>query len=197
MKPLKRRRFANHVRGWLPQRPLPSMHVHNKPKKFFAKRNILLFAAGIIISMFLSGAIFFETLSNSFPNANQEQEAQNTVIAYINALNNYNATAAWGLMSPNMQASYGTIQNYIESFVSQLQESGWHAQVIKNDFEYGTIAEYCLFPFQNSCQISTYLKITQNNSSLTNLALTFELKTYAFNHNHPSDWKIDSKPSSS
>jgi hypothetical protein len=186
--------LENHIRGWLPKEPhLPTMQLENKPKKFFTKRNILLISVGIIIAMLLSGAIFFIAFINLLPFPDQTQEARNTVKAYVNALNDYNATAAWDLMSPNMQASYGTIQNFTDSFVSQLQESGWHAQLVKNNFEYGTIAEWSLIPFQNACRIVADIAITRNNSPLTNGTFTFDLKTYAFGHFQPSDWKINNK----
>jgi hypothetical protein len=101
-----KRYLENHIHGWLPKESrLPTLQLENKSKKFFTKRNILLISVGIIVAMFLSGAIFFVALINSFPIANQPKEAQNTVNAYSNALNDYNATGAWDLMSPNMQAA--------------------------------------------------------------------------------------------
>jgi hypothetical protein len=92
-----------------------------------------------------------------------------------------------------MQASYGTIQNFTNTFVDQLQQAGWHAQLVEINFEYGTIAEFILVPFQNSCHITADVAITRNNSSLTNGTFTFDLKTYAFSNYQPSDWKINSK----
>jgi hypothetical protein len=169
------------------------MQFENKPKKFFTKRNILLISIGIIVAMLLSGVIFFGVCINLFSLPNQPQEAQNTVKAYINALNEYNATAAWNLISPSMQASYGTIQNYTAGLVEHLESSGWHAQIITDDYEYGTIAEYCLFPFQNSCHINTYIEISQSNTLLTYKTVSFYLKTYAYSNFQPSDWKINSK----
>jgi hypothetical protein len=169
------------------------MQVGTRPKKLLTKNHILLIVAGLAIAMLVSGAIFFALFINIFSLPNQPQEAQNTLNAYINALNEYNATAAWNLISPSMQASYGTIQNYTASFVEQLESSDWHAQVITNYYEYGTIAEYCLFPFQNSCHINTYLEISQSNTLLTYKTVSFDLKTYAYSNFQPSDWKINSK----
>ena len=191
---VKRKNFGNRIRGWLPREPpLPTLQVGAKPKKFLTKNHILLIVAGLAIVMVVSGAIFFAFVINIFSLPNQPQEAQDMVNAYINALNEYNATAAWNLISPSMQASYGTIQNYTASFVEQLESSDWHAQVITNDYEYGTIAEYCLFPFQNCCHINTYLEISQSNTPLTYKTVTFDLKTYAYSDFQPADWKINSK----
>ena len=120
-----------------------------------------------------------------------KSSAQNTMKTYINALNDYNATAAWDLMSPNMQASYGTMQNFTDSYVSQLQQSGWHAQLLTIKNEYGTIAVYILIPFQNSYHIVADIGITQNNSSSATKTYTFDLKTYTFKNFQPSGWKID------
>lgn len=148
---------------------------------------------GIIIAMLLSGAIFFLTFVNLFPSSNPIGEAQNAVNAYINALNNYNATAAWNLMSPDMQASFGTIQNFTDCYVSQLQQSGWHAQLLRTNFVYGTIAVYSLIPLQNSCQVAADIEIAWNNSASTTRTFTFSLKTYAYDDFQPSDWKIDNR----
>lgn len=188
--------LESRVRGWLPKEPrLPSRQLEAKPRKFFPVKTVVLIVVCVIIAMLLVGAVFslllIPLMHSHF--SDQTIEAQNTVNNYINALNHYDVPTAWGLMSPNMQASYGTIQNFTESFVNQLQGSGWHAQIIKNTFEYGTIAEYSLVPMQNSCQILLNLRLTRSNSNSTNETFAFELKTYAFSHNAPSNWKIDSK----
>ena len=167
------------------------MQVGAKPKKFLAKNHILLIVAGLAIAMLVSGAIFFAFVINIFSLPNQPQEAQGTVNAYINSLNEYNATAAWNLISPRMQASYGTIQNYTASFVEQLKSSGWHAQIMTSNYMYGTIAEYCLFPFQNSCHINSCIEISQSNTLLTYKTVSFDLKTYEYSNFQPSDWKIN------
>jgi len=192
MKPFKYLEdLQKQIRGWLPKDPhLPTMQLKNKPKKFLTKRNVLLISVGIIIAMLLSGAIFF-SLINLFPLSNPMQEAQNTMKSYINALNDYNATAAWDIMSPNMQVRYGTIQNFTDSYVSQLQQSGWHAQLLEIKNAYGTIAVYSLIPFQDSCQIVAGIGITRNNSSSATETYTFDLKTYTFKNFQPSSWKID------
>lgn len=183
--------LKNRIRGWLPKEPhLPTLQLENKPKKFFTKRNVLSIFVGIIIAMLLSGAVFFPLFINLFPLSNPIEEAQNTMKTFINALNDYNATAAWDLMSPNMQASYGAIQNFTDSYVSQLQQSGWHAQLLDIKNAGGTIAVYILIPFQDSYRIVADIRITQNNSSVTKTR-TFDLKTYVFKNFRPSGWKID------
>jgi hypothetical protein len=189
-----RKQLEGHVRGWLPKEPhLPTMQMENKPKRFFTKRNIVLISASIIIAMLLSGAVFFLAFVNLFPSSNPIGEAKNAVNTYINALNDYNASAAWDLMSPDMQAQYVTIQNFTDSCVSQLQQSGWHAQLLRTDFLYGTIAVYSLIPLQNSCQVAADIEITRNNSASTTQTFTFSLKTYAYDDFHSSDWKIDNR----
>jgi hypothetical protein len=186
--------LANRIRGWFPKEAqLPTLQLHTKPRNLLTKKNILLITIGVIVAMLVSGMVFFVFLINFFNLPNQPKEAQDTVNAYINALNDYNATAAWNLISPSIQASYGTLQNFTGSFVSQLQQSDWHAQIITNDYESGTIAEYCLFQFQNSCHINTYIEISQSNTLLTYKAVSFDLKTYAYSNFQPSDWKINSK----
>jgi hypothetical protein len=184
--------LENRVRGWLPKEPhLPTLQLENKPKKFFTKRNMLLISVGLIIAMLLLGAIFFIFFINLFPLSNPVEEAQGTMNAYIKALNDYNATAAWNLMSLNMQASYGSIQNFTNSYVNQLQRSGWHAQLPDVKNAYGSIAEYILVPFQDSYRIVANIRITQNNSSSATKTQTFDLKTYTFKNFQPSGWKID------
>jgi len=172
------------------------MRLEGKQKKLFTKRNILLMSVGIIVAMLIIGSIFlFLTYVNVFQSAslsNPTQEAQNTLNAYINSLNDYNATAAWSLTSPNLQTSYGTLQNFNSTFISPLQATGCHAQIIKNNSAYGTIAYRSLIPIQNSWNINADFEITKHNSSQTNQALTFNLKTYAYSHYQPTDWKIDS-----
>jgi len=192
---MKRKNIGNRIRGWLPREPpLPTMQVGAKPKKLLTKNHILFIVAGLAIVMVASGAIFFAfAITNSFSLTNQPQEAQDTVNAYVNALNAYNATAAWNLISPSMQATYGTLQNFSDSFVNHLQESGWHAQTIKNVFVYGTLAEFCLFNFQNSAHVNVDLEIIKNNLFAINETFTFELKTYGFSHYQPVDWRIDCK----
>jgi hypothetical protein len=138
--------------------------------------------------MLLSGPVFFIFSLNLF--SNPVEEAQNTMKTFINALNDYNATAAWNLMSPHMQASYGAIQNFTDTYVSQLQQSAWHAQLLDVKNAGGSIAVYVLIPFQDSYQIVADITITQNNSSATKTQ-TFNLKTYVFKNFQPSDWKID------
>ena len=155
---------------------------------------MLLISAGVIVALLLFGSIFFAaTAINLSPFQDQRKEALNAVQTYINALNDYNATTTWNLMSPNVQAVYGTIQNFTDSFVSPLKEPGWHAQILANNFDYGTIAEYILVPFQNSGHITVVLGITSTNSPATSATFTFELKTYAYGHFQPSDWKIDNQ----
>ena len=68
--------------------------------------------------------------SINFLSSNPVEETQNTMKTFINALNDYDATAAWNLMSPNLQTSYGTIQNFTDSYVKQLQQTGWHTQLL-------------------------------------------------------------------
>jgi hypothetical protein len=188
MNPKKHRKI---IRGWLPKEPhLPSLRLENKPKKLLTKRNVLLIFVGIIIAMLLSGAVFFLFFINLFPLSNPVEEAQNTMKTYINALNDYNATAAWDLMSLKMQASYGTIQNFTDSYVSQLRQSGWHAQLLDIKSAGGTIAVYILIPFQDSYRIVADIRIIQNNSTVTKTQ-TFDLKTYIYKNFQPSDWKID------
>jgi predicted PurR-regulated permease PerM len=177
------------IRGWLPKEPdLPTLQLENRPKKLFTKRNVLLIFVGMIIAMLLSGAVFFGFFMNLF--SNPVEEAQNTVKTFINALNDYNAAAAWDLMSPRMQASYGSIQNFAGSYVTQLQQSGWNAQLLDVQNVGGSIAVYILIPFQDSYRIVADTRITQNNSSVTKTQ-TFDLKTYVFKNFQPSSWKID------
>jgi hypothetical protein len=169
------------------------MQLEYKQKKFFNKRSIFVISVSIIVALVVSGIVFFSFFINLFSLTDQPKEAQNTVNAYINALNGYNATAAWNLLSPSMQASYGTIKNFNESFVTQLKESGWHAQINTNVFEYGTIAEFSLISLQNSATVNANIGIMKSNSTVTNVRFTFDLKTYAYSHYQPSDWKINSK----
>lgn len=187
-----KKRLEQQIRGWLPKEPhLPTLQLENKPKKFFTKRNILLISVGIIIATLLFGAVFFIFFINLFPLSNPVEEGQNTMKTYIKALNDYNATAAWNLMSSNMQAAYGSIQNFTDSYVSQLQQSGWHAQLLQIKNEYGSIAVYSLIPFQNSYRIVADIGITQDNSSSATKTYTFDLKTSTFKNFQPSGWKID------
>jgi hypothetical protein len=184
--------LENRIRGWLPEGPhLSTLQLKNRPKKFFTRRNVLLIFVGVIIALLLSGGlVFFLVSTNLFPLSNPVNQAQSTMKTFIDALNDYNATAAWDIMSPNMQASYGTVQNFTDSYVSQLQQSGWHAQLLDIKNAGGTIAVYILIPFQDSYRIVADTRITQNNSTVTK-AQTFDLKTYVFKNFQPSGWKID------
>ena len=167
--------------------------MRDRSHGLLTRRTLFLIIVGVLVTMLVCGIVFFAFFISLFNLPNQPQEAQSTVNAYINALNDYNATAAWNLISPSMQAMYGTVQNFTDSFVSQLRNTGWHAQLTENNYEYGTIAEYCLVPFQNSCRVDALIAVTQNNSQLTAETFTFDLKTYAFSNYQPSDWKINSK----
>ena len=193
---VKRKNFGNRIRGWLPKDPqLPTVQVRNGERKLLSRRALLLISVGIIVAM-LVGSIFTFLVFNAIGPisfSDPTEQAQDTVNAYINALNNHNATAAWKLMSPSIQASYGTLQNFNSSFVSQLQQSSWHAQIMKNCYDYGTIASYSLVPIQDSLMLVEKIGISRNNSSLTAGTFTFNLKTYAYSHDQPTNWNIDSK----
>ena len=189
--------LVNRIRGWLPKEPqMPTVQVGNATRKVFSKRSLLLISAGIIVAMLIAGSIFFFLTFNAagpISFSDPTDQAQDTVNAYINALNDYNAAAAWSLMSPSIQASYGTLENFNDSFVSQLQASGWHAQIIKNVADYGTVAFYSFVPIQDSLTVVEELGIARNNLSLTAGTFTFNVKTYAYSHNQPTDWKVDNK----
>jgi hypothetical protein len=111
-------------------------------------------------------------------------ESENTVNSFIAALNNYDDNTAWNLMSPALQTSYGTMQNFNDTVIGVLRESGWHAQLlsvlsIEGNF---TLPSSLV---RSSAQIKTQSKVTRNGVS-TNVTCIFELVK-------PSEWRINNK----
>lgn len=197
----EKKSLVNRIHGWLPKEPhLPAARLEGQPKRFFSQRNVLILVVGVLVCVVVVGSVlFFLVFSNLFQSfsvsafSNPVGEAQNTLSAYIDALNAYNATAAWNLLSPNMQISYQTLQNFNDSFVGKLQTSGWHAQIVSDSSGYGTIASWTPLHIQNSWTMPVDLRVTLDNASSTYKTINFSVKSYAYSNNQPTNWKIDSK----
>jgi hypothetical protein len=153
----------------------------------FTKTRLLWLCAGIIAAVLVSGAAFvaFFFVQNIWQGVDTSvAESENTVNSFIAALNNYDANTAWNLMSPALQTSYGTMQNFNDTVIGVLRQSGWHAQLlsvlsIEGNF---TLPSSLV---RSSAQIKTQLKVTQNGVP-TNVTYVFELVK-------PSEWRINNK----
>lgn len=58
-------------------------------------------------------------------------EVEKVINSFIDALNNYDADAAWALMSPGLQSSYKTKANFNSSVLEALKEDFWHVSEIR------------------------------------------------------------------
>jgi hypothetical protein len=175
---------------------MPTVQVGNGTRKVFSKRSLLLISAGIIVAMLVAGSIFFFMIFNTpgpISFSDPTEQAQDTLNSYVNALNDHNTTAAWNLLSPSVQSLYQSIENFNESVMIPLQQSGWHAQINDDNSGYGTIATFFPIPMQDVWTIIANLGITHNNSTAIYRTVSFNLKTYTFSHYQPSNWKINCK----
>jgi hypothetical protein len=181
-----KRYLEQRIQGWLPKEPNFPVFQSTARHKILTKRGVFWLFVGITVAMLISGAVFFIFFFS--PNWWQYMQtapadAENTMKSFINALNSYDTDAAWSLMSPALQTSYVTIQNFNGTVVSELQQIGWHAQLLSVTRVWGDFTlPGSLVP--NSAHIVAQFQVTQNGMPLTSKSYTFDLVK-------PSEWRIN------
>ena len=75
----------------------------------------------VIAGLAIGVSAFWQSFTGSL------KEAENVIDTYINALNNYNATEAWTLMSPTLRS--GKTYSEFEEFVQNLESKQWRANI--------------------------------------------------------------------
>jgi len=82
------------------------------------------FIAIVVVAIVaVAGFFLWQTFSGSYG------EVENTIRSFIAALNNYDADASWALMSPTLQAFYGTKESFNGSIISGFRQFSWHAEL--------------------------------------------------------------------
>jgi predicted PurR-regulated permease PerM len=81
----------------------------------------ILIVMAIITGVAIGVSVLWQSLTGSF------KEVENAIATYINALNSYNATEAWILMSPTLRGE--TTYSEFEEFVQDLESKQWRAQI--------------------------------------------------------------------
>jgi predicted PurR-regulated permease PerM len=75
----------------------------------------------VIAGVAIGAIVLWQSLTGSF------EEAENAIDTYINALNSYNATEAWTLMSPTLRSD--KTYSEFEEFVQNLESSQWRVSI--------------------------------------------------------------------
>jgi hypothetical protein len=185
MKP--KEHVENLIRGWLPKESgFPILH-NTAHRRILSKSRLLWLCAGLTVAMLVIGTVFFAFfLQNIWRDVDASMaESEKTMSSFVAALSNHDAAAAWSLMSPALQASYGTKENFSDTVITELREYGWHAQVLSvisigGDFTLpGSL-------IQSSARIRARLQITQRG--------VFSNETHTFDLVKPSEWRINSMP---
>jgi predicted PurR-regulated permease PerM len=88
-----------------------------------SKKTILAIVLVVVViaGVAIGAIVLWKSITNSF------EEAENAIDTYINALNSYNATEAWTLMSPTLRSD--KTYSEFEEFVQNLESSQWRASV--------------------------------------------------------------------
>jgi len=89
----------------------------------FSRKKILTIAIVVVAVVAVAGFLLWQFLIPSFA------EVENSIRSFITALNNYDADASWVLMSPTLQADYGTKQDFNSSILNGFKQSSWHAEL--------------------------------------------------------------------
>jgi len=79
---------------------------------------VVVIIAGVAIGI----SILWRSFTGSF------REVENAIDTYISALNNYNATEAWTLMSPTARSEIGTYSEF-EEFIQSMESRQWRAEI--------------------------------------------------------------------
>jgi hypothetical protein len=89
-----------------------------------SKKKVIIVAIVIIAVVVVAvGVYLWQSLSASFA------EVEDTIKSFLVALNDYDADASWALMSPTLQSSYGTKEDFKSDFLDGLEQSSWHAEL--------------------------------------------------------------------
>jgi len=86
-------------------------------------KKILIIAIVVVVAVAAAGIYLWQSLSPSFA------EAENTTKSFIAALNDYDLDGSWALMSPDLQASYGSKARFNSTILSGFKQSGWEASL--------------------------------------------------------------------
>ena len=88
-----------------------------------SRKKILIIAIVAVVAVVAAGIYLWQSLSPSFA------EAENTIKSFIAALNDYDLDASWALMSPDLQASYGSSARFNSIILSGFKQSEWEASL--------------------------------------------------------------------
>lgn len=88
-----------------------------------SKKKILIAAIIVVVAVAAAGIYLWQSLSPSFA------EAEITIKSFIAALNDYDLDASWVLMSPDLQASYGSKADFNSTVLSGFKQSEWEASL--------------------------------------------------------------------
>jgi len=75
----------------------------------------------VIVGVAIGAIVLWQSITGSF------EEAEDAIDDYVNALNSYDATEAWTLMSPTLRSAKSYSE--FEEFVQKLESSQWRASV--------------------------------------------------------------------
>lgn len=184
-----KQRFDSWFHGWIPKEPImPTLQTTKTSKSLFTKKGFVWLTLAAVAVMFAVGAIYF-VLSFS-PNWVQDvglsvADSKATVGSFVTALDDYNASAAWDLMSPSLQASYGSPERFNETVISNLATNGWHAQIVETTKVQGDFTSPNSL-VKSQAQITVELQVTQDSA--------ISSKSYTFDLVKPSEWKINNLP---
>lgn len=75
----------------------------------------------VIVGVAIGVSILWQSFTGSF------KEVENAIDSYVSALNSYNATEAWTLMSPTLRSEM--TYSEFEEFIQDLESKQWRAEI--------------------------------------------------------------------
>ena len=88
-----------------------------------SRKKILALVVVVTAVVAIAAVFLWQLMSASFA------EVETAITSYINAVNNYDADASWELMSPDLQLSYTSKENFNSSILDGLKQTSWQASL--------------------------------------------------------------------
>jgi len=89
-----------------------------------SRNKILIIAIVVVAVVAAAGIYLWQSLSHPL-----FVEAENTTKSFIAELSDYDLDASWALMSPDLQASYGSKAIFNSTILSGFKQSEWEASL--------------------------------------------------------------------
>jgi len=88
-----------------------------------SKKKILIIAIVIVAVVAVAGVFLLQSFTASFA------EVEDAIKTFLSKVNSYDAAGAWALMSPDLQNSYGTQEDFRSEILDGFEQSSWHAEL--------------------------------------------------------------------